>query len=161
MSLLQDVEMFGVDDSTVSFPPAFPPALQAELNKRLALTNPLIISAMDLLTPVKVRLYSLQGLSYIPQLYQFWRQALIEARSLHLDAYEALYAVSEFLSQTRDESYAQDQEWIDIQTKERAQKIMLRWISNDLDELGHLLTRYALGLVGPPPQTNVSRLRRI
>jgi len=46
--------------------------------------------------------------------------------------------------------------WMHIYTKERSLRAMLRWADRDFGELGLLLTKYALGLIGSGPQTDMS-----
>ncbi|KAF8419204.1 hypothetical protein EV426DRAFT_577151 [Tirmania nivea] len=124
----------------------YSPAVIQDLNRRLDGTNTVLLAALDKLTPMKVRLYFPQNLRFYPEVYQMWRQWLLDARELHLRAHEALLPVREFLVQTCD-TYGGEQAWLGLNTKEKALTIMMQWLDKDVVELGDLLTKYALGSV--------------
>jgi len=124
----------------------YTPAIIADINSRLDANNPIILTALDKLTPLKVQLYFPQNLQFHPGTYQMWRQAILDCRVMHIQAGTILVSVREFLIRTLE--HAAEQEWKDIHTKEAAQGIMLGWLGRDLNSLNELLANYALGFAG-------------
>ena len=124
----------------------YTPAIIADINSRLGANNTTIITAMDKLTPLKVRLYFPQNLQFHPGTYQMWRQAVLDSCIMHIQAGNVLLSVREFLVKTQ--AHAAEQQWKDIQTMEAAQRMMLGWLERDLTSLNELLDNYALGFAG-------------
>jgi len=139
-----DVEM----SALIDLRPVCPPEVLDDMNRCLLQINPMVIAALDKLTPLKFRLYSPHDLQFQPELYQRWRQALWEARTLQTRARTTMAPISSFLENSKDALYAMTQDWTDIYTKERSLRAMLKWVDSDFEKLGFLLTKYALGLIG-------------
>ena len=128
-------------------------AVMEDISRRLGTNNQAILLGLDILTPMKVRLYFPSGMRFHPEIYQMWRQSLLDARGLHVRARATRLSVRQFIVQTRDAEDANGQQWKHIETKEKAQTIMLGWLERDLNELDVLLTTYALGFEGFPQGT--------
>jgi len=124
----------------------YTPAIIADTNSSLDANNSTIITALDNLTPLKVRLHFPQNLQFHPGTYQTWRQAILDSCIMHIQASTVLLSVREFLVKTQ--AHAAEQQWKHIQTREAAQRIMLGWLERDLTSLNELLDNYALGFTG-------------
>jgi len=113
----------------------YTPAAIADINRRLDGNNPRILTALDKLTPLKVR--HLQYLHLHPGTYQKWKRVTMDCSVMHIEAGTVLLSVREFL--VRTQAHAAEQQWKHIQTREAAQRIMLGWLKRDLTRSNELL----------------------
>jgi len=142
MTTTNEIQVSDGSEDTVHYTPA----IIADINSRLNANNPIILAALDKLTPLKIQLYFPQNLQFHAGIYQMWRQDILDCRAMHIQAGTVLLSVREFLVRTR--AHEAEQEWKDIHTKEAAQGIMLGWLGRDLNSLNELLANYALWFAG-------------
>ncbi|KAF8431567.1 hypothetical protein BGX38DRAFT_1146598 [Terfezia claveryi] len=126
-----------------------PPNIKELIDKHQVYNNNLILTALDSLTPMKEQLYVPQEPKYCSDTYHMWRQLLLDARETYNNAFSGVLYVREYLAMTESEYHASQRQWRAIETREKAQSIMLTWLDRDINGLGNLLTRYSYGLVGP------------